>query len=70
VKSILLSLTEFLSRIWSHNPVNFPEVVEQLKHEDELTLLELLEITSEDLVDAFRDRIEDNINKVYRHLSG
>jgi hypothetical protein len=49
--------------------VNFPEVIEQLKHEDEITLLELLEITSEDLVDAFSERIEENIKKVYRHLS-
>jgi hypothetical protein len=49
--------------------MNFPEVLEQLKHEDETILLELLEITSEDLVDAFVDRIEENIKKVYRHLS-
>lgn len=49
--------------------MNFPEVLDQLKHEDELTLLELLEITSEDLVDAFVDRIEENIGKVYRHFS-
>jgi hypothetical protein len=49
--------------------VNFPEVLEQLKHEDELVLLELLELTSEDLVDAFADKIEENIKRVYRHLS-
>lgn len=33
------------------------ELLEELRHIDEVTLLELLEVTSEDLVDAFRDRI-------------
>lgn len=33
------------------------ELLEQLKQIDEVLLLELLELTSEDIVDAFLDRI-------------
>ena len=35
------------------------EVMEELKTIDEITLLERLEISSEDLVERFFDRIED-----------
>jgi hypothetical protein len=41
------------------------ELLEELRGLDEITLLELLEITSEDLVDRFIDRIEDNLPKLY-----
>jgi hypothetical protein len=37
--------------------MNHIELLEELRHIDEVTLLELLEITSEELVDTFRDRI-------------
>lgn len=47
--------------------MNFVELVEQLKKEDEILLLELLEINSEDLVDAFLDKVKENIERVYRH---
>jgi hypothetical protein len=33
------------------------DVCDRLMHIDEISLLELLEITSEDLVDRFKDRI-------------
>ncbi len=36
-----------------------------LKHLDEITLMELLEITSEDLVDSFLDRIIDKEEWLY-----
>lgn len=42
------------------------ELIEKLKLLDEVTLLELLELTTEDLIDAFSDRIEDNYNRVTR----
>ena len=32
---------------------------------DEITLLELLEETSEDLIDAFIDKVDDHIDKLY-----
>ena len=49
--------------------MNFAELLDQLKQEDEVTLLELLELTSEDLVDQNVDRIKDNIGRIYRHYS-
>ena len=35
------------------------DVIEWLKRVDEISLLEILEISSEDLVDRFTDKIED-----------
>jgi hypothetical protein len=35
------------------------EIKDKLKQLDEVTLMETLEITSEDLVDRFADRIEE-----------
>ncbi len=45
-------------------------VLDQLRSLDEVTLMELLEVTSEDLVDAFIDRIEDNLSFIYSQLTG
>ena len=39
--------------------MNRAELLEKLKKIDEVSLLELLEITSEQLVDAFLDIIDD-----------
>ena len=41
------------------------ELLEKLKEVDEVTLLELLEINSTELVDAFLDKIEDKIDYLY-----
>ena len=40
------------------------ELKEKLKHWDEITLLEELKISSEDLVERFVDVIEDNFEKL------
>ena len=48
--------------------MDYLEVLEELKTIDEVTLLELLEITSEDLVDTFTDRINENLDKIYSKL--
>ena len=40
-------------------PLTLPEIRERLKQLPELDLLELLEITSEELVERFSDLIED-----------
>jgi len=40
----------------------FEEIKERLKRIDEVSLLEVLEISSEDLVDRFDDKIEDRID--------
>jgi hypothetical protein len=49
--------------------MNTVELIEELRKLDEVTLLELLEINSTDLVDAFLDRIEDNLERLYRYVA-
>jgi len=46
--------------------MNKMELLEELRNTDEISLLEALEITSEDIVDRFMDKIEDNIDKLYQ----
>lgn len=46
------------------------ELIELLRQVDEVTLLELLELTSDDIIDAFLDRIEDNEERVRDYLYG
>lgn len=41
------------------------ELFEVLRNTEETLLLEILEITSEELVDKFMDKIEENIDKLY-----
>ena len=40
------------------------DVITHLKKIDEISLLEVLEISSEDIVDRFLDRIEDKYDKL------
>ena len=40
-----------------------PEVLEQLKQLDEIDLVELLGVNSEDLIDRFADLVEENPDK-------
>jgi hypothetical protein len=49
--------------------LTFEEVKERLKNIDETTLMELLEISSEDLVDRFDDIIEDNFERYEAEVS-
>ena len=44
------------------------EMKEKLSGLDEVTLMEVLDIHSDELVEAFEDRIEENINKLKRML--
>lgn len=44
--------------------VCFNELQEKLKRLDEVTLMELLEINSDQLVERFADLIEDNYEKL------
>lgn len=49
-------------------PITFEELKELLIKEDEVSLLEVLDISSEDLVDRFEDLIEkkfDDLAKEY-----
>ena len=40
------------------------ELKERLKRLDELSLLELLDVTSEEIVEMFVDRIEENFDRL------
>lgn len=46
--------------------ITLKELKDRLKALDEITLMELLDVTSEDLVDRFNDTIENN----YTYLAG
>lgn len=45
------------------------DVQDRLKLLDEITLLEVLDISSEDLVDRFADRIEEKIDELEVELT-
>ena len=45
-------------------PLTLQELQERLKRLDELSLLELLNITSEEIVEMFIDRIENNYDQL------
>jgi hypothetical protein len=45
------------------------ELLEVLRKLDEVSLLELLEITSEDIVERFQDKIEEKIDILYEKAS-
>jgi hypothetical protein len=44
--------------------LTLPELYDKLKEVDELTLLELLEVNSDQIVEAFKDLIDDNADKL------
>lgn len=49
--------------------LTFNEVKERLCLMDEVSLLELLDIQSSDLVGAFLDKIEDNLETITKELN-
>lgn len=49
-------------------PLLLHEINERLLREDEVSLLELLEISSELLVERFSDRIEERIDYLENYL--
>ena len=48
--------------------LTLPELKERLKSLDEVILLELLDIASEDLVETFSDNIENNYNRLLKEV--
>ena len=48
--------------------LTFEELKEKLQSVDEVTLLELLEIRSEDIVERFEDFIEEQQDKLMREI--
>lgn len=47
----------------------FYELCEDLKKLDEITLMELLNLTSEEIVDAFQDKIEDDFDRLSKEIN-
>ena len=47
-------------------PLTLPEIYDKLLGMDEVTFLEILEITTEDLIEAFKDKIDENADKLER----
>jgi hypothetical protein len=47
----------------------FYELCEDLKKLDEITLMELLNLTSEEIVDSFQDKIEDDFERLSKELN-
>ena len=50
-------------------PLTFKEVCEKLEQLDEITILEVLDVSSIELVAKFEDKIEDNIEDKKYYLS-
>lgn len=48
--------------------LSYKEVCEELTKIDETTLLEVLNISSEDIVNHFQDKIEDNLEELSNDL--
>lgn len=48
--------------------LTFDDLKEKLKHEDELTILELLNLTSIELVDILESYIEDKQEKLHQYF--
>jgi hypothetical protein len=48
--------------------LTFVDVCDRLKQQDEISILEILEITSDELVDRFKDKIEDNFDYLAEDL--
>ena len=46
----------------------FPELMDYLKTIDEVSLLEILDISSEELVDRFQDKIEERFDQLVEDL--
>lgn len=48
--------------------ITLEELKERLKQFDELTLLDLFDVTSEELVEKFQDDIEENFDYYYSQV--
>lgn len=46
----------------------YADIMQRLKNLDEISLIELLELTSEDIVDRFEDIIEERYDEIEIHV--
>ena len=49
--------------------LTFEDIIDRLKQLDEVTILELLDLKTEDIVERFRDVIEDAVEELEKELS-
>ena len=49
--------------------LTFEEILEELKNVEETELIELLNVTSDEIVNHFRDHIEDDIDKFIQYVA-
>lgn len=49
-------------------PLTLPEISDRLKHIDEISLLEILNISSEDIIERFQDLIEEKADELEKEL--
>lgn len=49
-------------------PTTYNDLLERLRKQGEITVMELLEITSEDLIDRFEDKIHEKLDYLMDEL--
>jgi hypothetical protein len=49
--------------------LTFEDIMDRLKQLDEVTILELLDLKTEDIVERFRDVIEDMVEELEKELA-
>lgn len=49
--------------------MSFLEIMEELRKVDEITLLELLDIEADELIDAFPEKIKERLQYIHDYLS-
>lgn len=49
--------------------LTFADMLERLRHIDEVSLLEVLNISAEDIVERFEDRIRDRFDQLEEDLT-
>jgi hypothetical protein len=49
-------------------PLTLPDIYERLKQIDEVSLLEILNISSEDIIERFQDLIDERADQLEKEL--
>lgn len=49
--------------------ITLVELKEKLKNVDEISLMELLDVSSEDLIEAFEDKIEERYEELQKEFA-
>jgi hypothetical protein len=53
--------------LWIEHQMTFNDLLERLKRETEVDLLEILDLSSEELVDLLQDTIEDKLDRILNY---